>query len=145
MQPIGIKLAVPKVSLCMHCYTLPVSFCDWLEEGTSTKAYTLGLEPKLHYIKLHFLLQKYRPPVVPHKNLIGYIRKLTGCHPLAQCLYQLVCKNEIVTRTQKVIHTKMVLYHFDFLIWVSLETLRECDLTASMSFFLLFIPLDRSC
>ncbi|XP_071356781.1 uncharacterized protein [Trachinotus anak] len=45
---------------------------------------------------------KVRPPVVPHKNLIGYVRKLTGCNPLAQSLYQLFCKNEIMSRTQKI-------------------------------------------
>ncbi|XP_026203682.1 uncharacterized protein LOC113153966 [Anabas testudineus] len=45
---------------------------------------------------------KYRPPAVPYKDLISYIRKLTGCHPLAQSLYQLLCKNEVITRTQKV-------------------------------------------
>ena len=32
----------------------------------------------------------------------SYIRKLTGCSPLAQSLYQLICENEIVTKTQKV-------------------------------------------
>ena len=34
--------------------------------------------------------------------LIVYIRKLTGCSPLAQSLYQLICRNQIVTKTQKV-------------------------------------------
>ncbi|XP_030218753.1 uncharacterized protein LOC115548347 isoform X1 [Gadus morhua] len=32
----------------------------------------------------------------------SYIRKLTGCSPLAQSLYQLICENEIVTKTQKI-------------------------------------------
>ncbi|KAG7245251.1 hypothetical protein INR49_023824 [Caranx melampygus] len=45
---------------------------------------------------------KVRCPVVPHKRLIGFIRKLTGCNPLAQSLYQLLCKNEIISRTQKI-------------------------------------------
>nr|XP_020470594.1 uncharacterized protein LOC109968581 [Monopterus albus] len=45
---------------------------------------------------------KYTPLVVSHKKLIGYIRKLTGCHPLAQSLNQLLCKNEILSRTQKI-------------------------------------------
>ncbi|KAM4605247.1 uncharacterized protein ACJ7VT_017521 [Polymixia lowei] len=36
------------------------------------------------------------------KNMIGYIRKLTGCNPLAQSLYQLLCRNEIGTRNQKI-------------------------------------------
>ncbi|XP_054873845.1 uncharacterized protein ube2a isoform X2 [Amphiprion ocellaris] len=36
------------------------------------------------------------------KKLIGYIRKLTGCNPLAQSLYQLLCKNETISRTQKI-------------------------------------------
>ncbi|XP_069559466.1 uncharacterized protein [Brachyistius frenatus] len=35
-------------------------------------------------------------------NLIGYIRKLSGCNPLAQSLYQLLCKNETVSRAQKI-------------------------------------------
>ncbi|XP_056442131.1 uncharacterized protein LOC130379374 isoform X2 [Gadus chalcogrammus] len=36
------------------------------------------------------------------KNVVAYIRQLTGCNPLAQSLYQLICKNEIVTKTQKI-------------------------------------------
>ncbi|XP_041804976.1 uncharacterized protein LOC121614939 [Chelmon rostratus] len=36
------------------------------------------------------------------KKLISYIRKLTGCHPLAQSLHQLLCRNEILTRNQKI-------------------------------------------
>ncbi|CAL8287126.1 unnamed protein product [Arctogadus glacialis] len=35
------------------------------------------------------------------KKVVAYIRQLTGCNPLAQSLYQLICKNEIVTKTQK--------------------------------------------
>ncbi|CAL8331903.1 unnamed protein product [Lota lota] len=35
-------------------------------------------------------------------KVVAYIRKLTGCNALAQSLYQLICKNEIVTKTQKV-------------------------------------------
>ncbi|XP_029309683.1 uncharacterized protein LOC115022742 [Cottoperca gobio] len=35
-------------------------------------------------------------------NLISYIRKLTGCHPLAQSLHQMLCRNETVTRNQKI-------------------------------------------
>ncbi|XP_029370788.1 uncharacterized protein LOC115051509 [Echeneis naucrates] len=45
---------------------------------------------------------KLRQPVVSYKNLIGYIRTLTGCNPLAQSLYQLFHKNEIISRTQKI-------------------------------------------
>ncbi|XP_049930594.1 uncharacterized protein LOC126408879 isoform X1 [Epinephelus moara] len=36
------------------------------------------------------------------KKLISYIRKLTGCHPLAQSLHQLLCRNETLTRNQKI-------------------------------------------
>ncbi|KAK0153054.1 putative bifunctional E2/E3 enzyme R795 [Merluccius polli] len=35
-------------------------------------------------------------------TVIAYIRKLTGCSPLAQSLYQLICRNMIVTKTQKI-------------------------------------------
>ncbi|XP_064844619.1 uncharacterized protein LOC135555798 isoform X2 [Oncorhynchus masou masou] len=35
-------------------------------------------------------------------KVIAYIRKLSGCNPLAQSLYQLLCRNEIGTTTQKV-------------------------------------------
>ncbi|CAL8273141.1 unnamed protein product [Gadus morhua 'NCC'] len=35
-------------------------------------------------------------------KVVAYIRKLTGCNPLAQSLFQLICKNEIVTKTQKI-------------------------------------------
>uniref|UniRef100_A0A8C4GV26 Uncharacterized protein n=1 Tax=Dicentrarchus labrax TaxID=13489 RepID=A0A8C4GV26_DICLA len=36
------------------------------------------------------------------KKLISYIRKLTGCHPLGQSLHQLLCRNEKLTRNQKI-------------------------------------------
>ncbi|KAM8839031.1 uncharacterized protein ACB058_015597 isoform 1-T1 [Synchiropus picturatus] len=36
------------------------------------------------------------------KELIAHIRKLTGCHPLAQSLHQLLRKNEMVTKNQKI-------------------------------------------
>ncbi|XP_041658952.1 uncharacterized protein LOC121519913 [Cheilinus undulatus] len=36
------------------------------------------------------------------KKLISHIRKLTGCNPLAQSLHQLLCRNETITRNQKV-------------------------------------------
>ncbi|CAB1338992.1 unnamed protein product [Coregonus sp. 'balchen'] len=34
-------------------------------------------------------------------KVTAYIRKLSGCNPLAQSLHQLLCRNEIGTRTQK--------------------------------------------
>ncbi|KAM7379513.1 hypothetical protein PAMP_005059 [Pampus punctatissimus] len=36
------------------------------------------------------------------KKLIAYIRKLTGCNPLAQSLHQLLCRNEKITLNQKI-------------------------------------------
>ncbi|XP_024857914.2 uncharacterized protein LOC108249398 [Kryptolebias marmoratus] len=45
---------------------------------------------------------KCRLSVDLQKRLISYIRKLTGYNPLAQSLYQLLCKNEHVSRTQKI-------------------------------------------
>ncbi|TMS09657.1 Protein THEM6 [Larimichthys crocea] len=36
------------------------------------------------------------------ETLISYIRKLTTCHPLAQSLHQLLCRNEMLTRNQKI-------------------------------------------
>ncbi|AWP03881.1 putative bifunctional E2/E3 enzyme R795-like [Scophthalmus maximus] len=36
------------------------------------------------------------------KKLMTCIRKLTGCNPLAQSLHQLLCRNEKMTRNQKV-------------------------------------------
>ncbi|XP_034089727.1 uncharacterized protein LOC117557863 [Gymnodraco acuticeps] len=36
------------------------------------------------------------------QKLIAYIRNLTGCHPLAQSLHQLFCRNETLTRNQKI-------------------------------------------
>ncbi|XP_068427735.1 uncharacterized protein [Clinocottus analis] len=36
------------------------------------------------------------------KKLISYIRKLTGCNPLAQSLHQLLRRNEALTRNQKI-------------------------------------------
>ncbi|TNN51513.1 putative bifunctional E2/E3 enzyme R795 [Liparis tanakae] len=36
------------------------------------------------------------------KKLIAYIRELTGCNPLAQSLHQLLCRNEMLTRNQKI-------------------------------------------
>lgn len=130
----------------MLCYTLPVIFSDWLEEGVSIKtcrlfsgswSHDFGSSSSHQVYKtcqhictkkstvassfccflIIFILQKYSLPVVPYKNLISYIRKLTGCHPLAQSLFQLLCKNETVTRTQKVICLEIVLYRLHFFIW----------------------------
>ncbi|XP_053740335.1 uncharacterized protein LOC128770101 [Synchiropus splendidus] len=36
------------------------------------------------------------------KKLIAHIRKLTGCHPLAQSLHQFLRKNEKITKNQKI-------------------------------------------
>ncbi|CDQ80336.1 unnamed protein product [Oncorhynchus mykiss] len=36
------------------------------------------------------------------KKVNAYIRKLSGCNPLAQSLYQLLCRNESGSRTQKI-------------------------------------------
>ncbi|XP_026168371.1 uncharacterized protein LOC113133734 [Mastacembelus armatus] len=46
----------------------------------------------LYAVKYHYKLKK----------LISYIRLLTGCNPLAQSLYQLLCRNETLTRNQKI-------------------------------------------
>lgn len=43
-----------------------------------------------------------KSPVVQHVDLIGYIRKVTGCNPLAQSLHQLLRKNQILSRTQTI-------------------------------------------
>ncbi|XP_030003571.1 uncharacterized protein LOC115428589 [Sphaeramia orbicularis] len=45
---------------------------------------------------------KHKSPVVSHNSLIGYIRKLTGCNPLAQSLHQLLLRNEAVSRIQRI-------------------------------------------
>lgn len=37
-------------------------------------------------------------------KVTAYIRKLSGCNPLAQSLHQLLYRNEVGTRTQKVIY-----------------------------------------
>ncbi|XP_032437825.1 uncharacterized protein LOC116731986 [Xiphophorus hellerii] len=49
---------------------------------------------------LYIIKSKF--PVDSVKKLISYIRKLTGCSPLAQSLYQLLCKNEPISRNQKI-------------------------------------------
>ncbi|XP_048098789.1 uncharacterized protein LOC125294288 isoform X1 [Alosa alosa] len=36
------------------------------------------------------------------KNVVAYIRKLTGCHALAQILHQMICRNETGTNIQKI-------------------------------------------
>ncbi|KAM9307146.1 uncharacterized protein KZ484_000500 [Pholidichthys leucotaenia] len=41
-------------------------------------------------------------PHVDVRKVIGYIRKLTGCHPLAQSLKQLLHLNTPISRTQKI-------------------------------------------
>ncbi|XP_035860944.1 uncharacterized protein LOC116046212 isoform X2 [Sander lucioperca] len=48
----------------------------------------------LFAVKHHYSKEKL-------KKLISYIRKLTGCNPLAQSLHQLLCRNETLTRNQK--------------------------------------------
>ncbi|XP_067467653.1 uncharacterized protein [Thunnus thynnus] len=45
---------------------------------------------------------KQKPSGLSYTNLIGYIRKLSGCNPLAQSLHQLLLKNEYLSRTQKI-------------------------------------------
>lgn len=49
----------------------------------------------IYAVKCHYKKEKLM-------ELIAYIRKLTGCHPLAQSLHQLLCRNENVTRNQKI-------------------------------------------
>ncbi|KAK2830062.1 hypothetical protein Q5P01_017993 [Channa striata] len=90
--------------------TVPFSLSSFAEEVPDSNAFftndvvpSVQQTPKGVSVFLSSLyLIKYKSPVVQHKNLIGYIRKVTGCHPLAQSLYQLLFKNEIVTRTQKI-------------------------------------------
>ncbi|XP_030597381.1 uncharacterized protein LOC115788488 [Archocentrus centrarchus] len=48
------------------------------------------------------LILKCRFSVDLQTRLVSYIRKLTGCNPLAQSLYQLLCKNEAISRNQKI-------------------------------------------
>ncbi|XP_062399794.1 uncharacterized protein LOC134089370 [Sardina pilchardus] len=36
------------------------------------------------------------------RNVVAHIRRLTGCHALAQTLHQLICRNEIGTKVQKI-------------------------------------------
>ncbi|XP_074544926.1 uncharacterized protein LOC141804413 isoform X2 [Halichoeres trimaculatus] len=49
----------------------------------------------LHILEHHCTREQLR-------KLISYIRKLTGCNPLAQSLHQLLCRNETLTRNQKI-------------------------------------------
>ncbi|XP_044074806.1 uncharacterized protein LOC122886540 [Siniperca chuatsi] len=49
----------------------------------------------LYAVKSHYTTEQL-------KKLISYIRKLTGCYPLAQGLHQLLCRNERLTRNQKI-------------------------------------------
>ncbi|XP_041956466.1 uncharacterized protein LOC121715137 isoform X1 [Alosa sapidissima] len=37
------------------------------------------------------------------KNVVAYIRRLTGCHALAQILHQVMCRNETGTKVQKIV------------------------------------------
>ncbi|KAM4552700.1 uncharacterized protein PAE49_016089 [Odontesthes bonariensis] len=41
-------------------------------------------------------------PKLTLNSLIAYVRKLTGCNPLAQSLHQLLCRNEGMSRNQKI-------------------------------------------
>uniref|UniRef100_A0A3P8Z502 UBC core domain-containing protein n=2 Tax=Esox lucius TaxID=8010 RepID=A0A3P8Z502_ESOLU len=52
------------------------------------------------YSTLHTIKYKYSGD--GFKKVIGYIRKLSGCNPLAQSLYQQMCKNIMGTKTQKI-------------------------------------------
>ncbi|XP_062382868.1 uncharacterized protein LOC134070498 [Sardina pilchardus] len=36
------------------------------------------------------------------KKILNYIRRVTGCPPLVQCLHQILSRNEAATRTQKI-------------------------------------------
>ncbi|KAL2078640.1 hypothetical protein ACEWY4_026325 [Coilia grayii] len=52
------------------------------------------------YATLKSIVQKQ--PGKQLKKVVGYIRNLTGCHPLVQSLYQLMCRNEVGTTLQKI-------------------------------------------
>ncbi|XP_033830965.1 uncharacterized protein LOC117378471 [Periophthalmus magnuspinnatus] len=93
----------------------------WMEEGTSlnfslssftdlerNKLFT-DITPSVQQTKKGisvFLASLYvietKTSVIQHSNLIGFIRKVTGCSPLAQSLWQLLQKNQILSRTQKI-------------------------------------------
>ncbi|XP_053294032.1 uncharacterized protein LOC128454616 isoform X2 [Pleuronectes platessa] len=47
-----------------------------------------------------YIVKRYHPKI--QYKWIGYIRRLTGCNPLAQSLHQLLSRNERMTRNQKI-------------------------------------------
>ncbi|XP_048100525.1 uncharacterized protein LOC125295303 [Alosa alosa] len=51
-------------------------------------------------VRCHVMLRRIKQ-VGGFQNVVAYIRRLTGCHALAQILYQLMCRNEIGTKVQK--------------------------------------------
>lgn len=92
----------------------------------------------------YFFFQQCRFSVNSQKKLIGYIRKLTSCHPLAQSLYQLLCKNEGISRNQKVNysnHKKIT----EFLLPVSHVTITEWKFPWPDIFFFLRLQQLKAC
>ncbi|XP_038158603.1 uncharacterized protein LOC119794911 [Cyprinodon tularosa] len=82
------------------------SFCD---EDRECDFFINDVEPSVQqtstgmsYLLSSLYIIKCKFSGDEQKRLISYIRKLTGCNPLAQSLYQLLCKNERISRNQKI-------------------------------------------
>ncbi|KAM4604629.1 uncharacterized protein ACJ7VT_016960 [Polymixia lowei] len=90
--------------------TVDFSLSTFCEETPNTTAFFINdvipsvqqTQKGLSVFLSSLLLIKINNSGTGFKNVIGYIRKLTGCNPLAQSLYQLLCRNEIGTRNQKI-------------------------------------------
>ncbi|KAJ0055397.1 hypothetical protein NL108_016877 [Boleophthalmus pectinirostris] len=120
---LSVISGIPKDVLHYRCDT---SFEDapqrlWMTEGTSlnfslssfmhlcaNKVFT-DITPSVQQTKKGtsvFLASLYiierKSPVVRHSDLIGFIRKVTGCNPLAQSLHQLLQKSQILSKTQRI-------------------------------------------
>lgn len=54
-------------------------------------------------LSLILIIQRIEDGGEKFKEVIAYIRKITGCNALAQVLYQVMCQNVTGTRVQKVL------------------------------------------
>lgn len=87
--------------------TLNFSLSSFTDNFVSTmELFTDDIEPSVQQTKKgisFFLSSLYAIESYDEcDTLVGYIRKVTGCNPLAQSLYQLLEKNQILSRTQKI-------------------------------------------
>ncbi|XP_042354028.1 uncharacterized protein LOC121951668 [Plectropomus leopardus] len=78
-----------------HTYDETIYINDFVPSVQQTQKGISVFLSSLYAVENHYSTEQL-------KKLISYVRKLTGCNPLAQSLHQLLCRNETLTRNQKI-------------------------------------------